>query len=392
MKTLLHLSFCLTLISLCLPSQAQAQTERLGGRVDGQSPELDRSLVERVTDGGFEAGPFGGTWTESSTNFGTPICDVPTCGTGTGTGPNSGSFWTWFGGIGLFEMGSVSQSVTIGNTGSATLMFFLEAIVCDSPADFMEVTMDGNQEFLIDGANPICGTLGYGLQMVNMDAYADGGMHTLAFNSSIFAANGGGSNFFVDDVSLDDGLPVELTSITVSIEQDEALLSWTTATEENNAGFEVEHGYSGSPFQKIGYVEGQGTTTDAHAYSYRVNDLNPGLHSFRLKQVDFDGTFEYSPVIEAVVSIPDELWLDQIYPNPFNPSATVRFAVPTEQHVHVELYNMLGQPVQTLFSSVAGANKPIMVRINGSEFPSGQYIVRATGLTSSTSRVVSLLK
>ena len=92
---------------------AFAQTERQTNATVAQATPFNPLAPVPIADPGFEAGPFGGVWTESSTNFGTPICDVGGCGTGTGTGPNSGSFWVWFGGIGAFEEASVSQSVTI---------------------------------------------------------------------------------------------------------------------------------------------------------------------------------------------------------------------------------------------------------------------------------------
>ena len=154
-----------------------------------------------VADGSFEAGPFGGVWNESSTNFGTPICDVVTCGTGTGTGPRTGSFWTWFGGIAAFEAGSVSQTVTIP-TGDVTLSFWLEQIVCDSPSDYMQVLIDGTEVFRTDGGSALCGQLGYTEITVDLTAlgFADGQPHDVEFRSEIFAANGGGTNFFVDDV------------------------------------------------------------------------------------------------------------------------------------------------------------------------------------------------
>lgn len=157
---------------------------------------------ELITGGGFEAGAFGGDWTESSVNFGTPICDLGSCGTGTGTGPNSGSFWTWFGGIGTFEEGSVSQSFTVPATGTTELTFQIENIVCDSPADFLEVLIDGTQVYLIDGSDANCGVLGYRLETIDVSALATPGVHTIEFHSQIFANNGGGSNFFVDDVSM----------------------------------------------------------------------------------------------------------------------------------------------------------------------------------------------
>jgi len=162
---------------------AFAQTERLGGFVDGSNQTLTASLAEVVTDGSFEAGAFGGTWTEMSTNFGTPICDDGGCGNGTGTGPNTGLFWAWFGGIAAAEEGSVSQNVTIGATGTATLTFFKEQIVCDSNFDYVEVLVNGNQEFLANGADPTCGALGYTQYSVNLNGYANVAPVTLEFHS-----------------------------------------------------------------------------------------------------------------------------------------------------------------------------------------------------------------
>ncbi|MCB8921337.1 MAG: carboxypeptidase regulatory-like domain-containing protein [Ardenticatenaceae bacterium] len=158
-------------------------------------------LDNLVADGSFEDGTPNSYWTEASTNFGTPICDEANCGLGTGTGPRTGTFWTWFGGIAGYEEGSVSQDVTIP-AGTATLNFYLEQIVCDTASDYMEVTLDGNQVFYTDGGNAICGVLGYSLQSADVSAYADGGTHTLEFHSEIFANGGTGTNFFVDDVEI----------------------------------------------------------------------------------------------------------------------------------------------------------------------------------------------
>jgi PKD repeat protein len=158
--------------------------------------------VELLTDGGFEAGP-GGAWTETSTNFGTPLCDLANCGTGTGTGPHAGTYWAWFGGIpATVETGSLTQSITIPAGGTASLTFWLEQILCDSPQDFLEVSVDGNIVFSSDGSSPLCGVLGYSLQTIDISAYADGNSHDLAFNSTTFSANGNPTNIFVDDVSV----------------------------------------------------------------------------------------------------------------------------------------------------------------------------------------------
>jgi len=164
---------------------------------------LDISISggEAINDGGFESGTPSAGWAEASTNYGTPICDVAGCGTGTGTGPRTGDFWAWFGGAGgAFEEGSVSQAVTIDP--GASIDFWLEAIVCDSAADYVELTIDGNQVWSLDGGSALCGSLGYTMQTVSLAGYDDGASHTLAFHSECFGNSGGGSNFFIDDVSM----------------------------------------------------------------------------------------------------------------------------------------------------------------------------------------------
>jgi PKD repeat protein len=167
-----------------------------------------------VTDGGFENGPSSVNWTASSTNFGTPVCSIALCnGTGSGTGPyGSGTYWSWFGGANVFEEGSMSQSMVIP-VGTATLLFQLEQKVCDSPSDFLKVAVDADTLFVTDGSSILCGTLGYTLQNVNLDAYADGNLHTIKFFSRTYSLNGGISNFFVDEVVLNACPPVGLNSI-----------------------------------------------------------------------------------------------------------------------------------------------------------------------------------
>ncbi|HNS03001.1 MAG TPA: S8 family serine peptidase, partial [Anaerolineae bacterium] len=163
---------------------------------------LSSPTADVVQDGSFEVGTPNPYWTEASLNFGTPLCDVPSCGTGTGTGPLTGDWWAWFGGIAAYEAGSVSQSVTIPSGGPATLSFWVEQYVCSgAAADYLEVNMDGTQLWTTTAADPACGTLGYRQVTLDVSAYADGGAHTLEFNSEIFGS--GNTNFFVDDVMLD---------------------------------------------------------------------------------------------------------------------------------------------------------------------------------------------
>lgn len=159
--------------------------------------------TQLIVDGGFETGSGGTAWVQSSTNFGTPICDLQGCGNGTGTGPRTGNFWAWFGGFtGGIESGTLAQTVVIPAGATTTLSFWLEQIICDSPQDFLEVRIDGTTIFSTNGANNLCGVLGYSQQSINISAYADGLAHDIEISSTTFSVNGGSTNFFIDDFSI----------------------------------------------------------------------------------------------------------------------------------------------------------------------------------------------
>ncbi len=177
-------------------------------------------------------------------------------------------------------------------------------------------------------------------------------------------------------------IPVELTSFdAVLMASGAARLNWATSSETNNAGFEVEYllGDEGD-WQSVGYVEGNGTTTETNNYSFTSDILERGgVHHFRLKQVDFDGQFEYSQQVEVAVDVPGSYVLESAYPNPFNPSTTVRFSVAQSQNVTMTLYDALGRQVADLYDGYAEANRFESVRVDGSSLPSGTYTVRLEG-------------
>ena len=132
-------------------------------------------------------------------------------------------------------------------------------------------------------------------------------------------------------------VPVELQSFTAEVIGSDVKLFWSTATETNNQGFEIERI---SPIRskndevrrvgmKIGFVPGFGTTTEVHHYSFVDESLQSGDYQYRLKQIDFDGTFEYSNIIEVTVDAPTKFSLEQNYPNPFNPTTKIKYTIPS---------------------------------------------------------------
>ena len=190
-------------------------------------------------------------------------------------------------------------------------------------------------------------------------------------------------------------LPVELTAFDAVLDGRNALLTWETASETNNAGFDVQHRYvddATAAFEAITFVEGHGTTEQPQTYSYRIDDLAPGRHAFRLKQIDFDGTFEYSPELEVIVEMVERFVIEPAYPNPFNSGTQFRFAVQREQQVRVDLYDMLGRRVKVLYEGQPPAGQMHTVRIDGSTLPSGLYVVYMLGKTFAGTQQVMLLK
>ncbi len=186
-------------------------------------------------------------------------------------------------------------------------------------------------------------------------------------------------------------LPVELVSFDAVADLKDVILRWETASETNNAGFEVQIAVADT-FEALGYVEGHGTTLDPQQYEYQVTDLEAGRHLFRLKQVDFDGTFEYSPEVEIITELPEVYALSPAYPNPFNPQTQFTLSVAREQQVRVEVYNLLGRRVALLFDGRLRAHQAHPFTFDAEALPSGLYFYRATGQTFTTTRTILLQK
>jgi hypothetical protein len=173
-------------------------------------------------------------------------------------------------------------------------------------------------------------------------------------------------------------LPVELTSFIATSSNSTATLAWKTATEVNNAGFDIERRpASTQQWTKIGSVTGAGTSNAPHNYSYTDNVGTAGTYSYRLKQIDHDGAFVYSQEVEvAVGGVPNVFALGQNYPDPFNPSTMIQFTVPSDGKATLKVYNVIGQEVATLFNDEAAAGVVHQVQFNASNLASGMYFSR----------------
>lgn len=186
-------------------------------------------------------------------------------------------------------------------------------------------------------------------------------------------------------------IPVELTSFVANVSGNSVRLNWTTATELNNVGFEVERKSINSDWRKIGFVKGAGTTTQIQNYSFTDKELNSGKYSYRLKQIDFDGKFEYSKTVEVDVNVAYNFELAQNYPNPFNPSTSISFSIPQSGNVKLSVYNLLGQEVKTLINRnmEAGSHS---VDFQAKDLFSGIYIYRLEHNGMTLTRKMTLVK
>jgi photosystem II stability/assembly factor-like uncharacterized protein len=187
------------------------------------------------------------------------------------------------------------------------------------------------------------------------------------------------------------GVPVELVSFTASVINNYVTLSWSTATETNNSGFNIERKNANADWEEIGFVPGYGTTTEPRSYAFNDAGLNSGTYTYRLKQIDFDGSFEYSNEVEVEIANLVDYSLSQNYPNPFNPSTRIEFIIPNSEMVNVSVYNSLGQKVADLVNEELSAGQH-SVDFNGQGFASGIYIVKMSAGEFSQTIKMNLLK
>jgi hypothetical protein len=194
--------------------------------------------------------------------------------------------------------------------------------------------------------------------------------------------------------------PVELTSFTAHVIVNSVTLNWQTATEVNNYGFEVQRASSSTTprqgWKEIGFVQGHGNSNSPKEYSFTDDNPPSGTVQYRLKQIDVNGEFEYSDVVEVNVGVPKKFELSQNYPNPFNPTTTIKYSIPSLVNGHsslvqLKVYDVLGREVKKLIDREQSPGN-YSVQFNANNLPSGVYFFKLRSGDFTQTRKMVLIK
>ena len=226
---------------------------------------------------------------------------------------------------------------------------------------------------------------------------SNGSVTTTIANNAAISISDGNLTSTINNAQLSSDVvpvPVELTSFSSKILQSGGIkLKWRTETEVNNFGFEVERiqrAENNDLWKKIGFVEGNGNSNSPKEYFFIDKDIIGGKYSYRLRQIDNDGTYEYSDEIEVVI-IPTIFYIAQNYPNPFNPKTVLRYQIPKSSKVTIKIYDMLGIEVGTLVNELKDAGAYEVV-FDASNYSSGIYIYRLQAGSFVETKKMVLLK
>lgn len=193
---------------------------------------------------------------------------------------------------------------------------------------------------------------------------------------------------------LTDIVPVELLAFNASVSGSQVQLIWSTASELNNLGFEIQRSVNNSDnFSPIAFVDGKGSSTVVNYYSYTDIPHLSGVNQifYRLKQVDLDGSFSYSNVESVNYDVPAEFVLSQNFPNPFNPSTRINYFIPKESFVNIKVYDFLGREVQELVNEIKPTGSYELM-FDASSLPSGTYFYTIVAGEYSATKKMLILK
>lgn len=178
-------------------------------------------------------------------------------------------------------------------------------------------------------------------------------------------------------------LPVELSSFTAHLKSGMAQLKWRTATEVNNYGFEVQRSFGRDEWEAIAFVHGHGTTNSPRSYSYddKLPVRSTSEICYRLRQIDRDGSEEYSPIVMVRNAAQTTFGIADAFPNPFNPSTTLSLNLEEENPVTLKLHDVTGREVMTVLDNALLTAGSHSVLIQAPSLPSGRYLVVMTAGT-----------
>lgn len=199
-------------------------------------------------------------------------------------------------------------------------------------------------------------------------------------------------NFSIIKLNSKNPIPVELNTFTSTVIGNNVSLNWSTATETNNKGFAIERKATDGSFEEIAFVNGFGTTTEVQNYSFVDNNLLSNTYNYRLKQIDFDGSYAYHNLNQEVfVGAPTVFSLSQNFPNPFNPSTLISYQIPVDSKVNITVYDLLGNVIAVLVNEEKAAGS-YEIKYDASSLSSGVYFYKLLAGEFVSTKKMNLLK
>ena len=310
--------------------------------------------------------------------------------TGSFLNPGGGNIGglTLVSGLYKFTSAALITGSDVTLTGSATDVWIFQIAQTLTVGDDIEVILTGgalaSNIFWQVGTSATLGTTSVFKGTIMADQSIS--LNNLATVEGRMLAFTGAVTLVSNTISTDFIVPVELVSFSSSVYGNNIQLSWQTASEINNQGFEIYRNGI-----KIAFVDGKGTTTEKQDYSFVDKDLISGIYNYRLKQLDFDGTHRVVGELSVYLTLPEQFSLEQNYPNPFNPSTTINFSIPASGLVTLKVFNVLGSEVATLVNEQKEPGS-YQVEFDSNNYSAGIYFYNLQAGNFIETRKMILLK